>query len=106
MEKQKDPEDEAMDQGSEDPQSQLRGNIHEMILDVRSIRDNFGERIVRRTLKSRGEKGKGNVTGLKDYWEIHATLVLTKEEHQKLEEINKMGSGESDGAEHLINPPV
>lgn len=91
---------------SSEVQRELQEQVGKMLEDVQNIRTRFENRIIRRTLKSRGEHGKGSITGLKDYWEIQVYIMLKKEEYDKLEEMNSMMSSERNEVETLVAPPV
>lgn len=52
-----------------------------VVLDVRNLRQQFQDNIIRRDLRSRGEDGHGSITGLKDFWTSVAYLKLTEEEY-------------------------
>jgi hypothetical protein len=61
--------------------------VSEMLLDVTKLRKAFGDNLIRRDLRSKGEDGEGTITGLKDYWIQLAYLHLSEQEYRYLDEI-------------------
>lgn len=70
------------------------GNLKRLIYEnISSIRHGFGGLILRRTLNSPGEGGKGKVGNLRPYKEIVALVTLSEQESKRLEDLNQLVAG-------------